>query len=236
MARIKIRRKDLRRPDEFMEFTGRVWGWLLAHRTLVGALAGGLLAVVLAGAGARTYLTYRTNRAANEFAAAVRLYADGAAREALEAFPNVPAVGSYGALASLYRGHAATDTGDAAVAAEAFRAALGSSLPPYLQQEAHYGLGDALADQGDKAGAMEQYEAAAEIPGPFRTDARLAAATLAARLGDAPKARTLYEAAAKDAEGAGAAEDDLAAIARWHLTPTETPGQLDPNPPASPSN
>jgi hypothetical protein len=225
VARIKIRRKDLRQPDEFMEFTGRVWAGFQAHRALAGALAAAAIAAVLITTGIRAYLSSRTDRAANDFAAAVDLYADGSTQEALKALPEVPAVGSYGALANLYRGHAATDAGETAVAVEAFRAALGGALPPYLQQEAHYGLGAALAAQGDGAGALEAYEAAANLTGPFRTDARLAAASHAARLGDSAKARTFYEAAAKDAEAAGDAEDDLAAIARWHLTATDTPGQ-----------
>lgn len=224
-----------------MEFTGRVWAGFQAHRALAGALAAAGVAAVLITAGVRAYVANRADRAANDFTAAVDLYDDGATQEALKALPDVPAVGSYGALANLYRGHAGTDAGEAAVAIEAFRAAVAGGLPPYLQQEAQYGLAAALADQGDGAGALEAYEAAADIQGPFRTDARLAAAALATRLGDPSKARALYEAAAKDAEAAGGAEDDLAAIARWHLAatdaPTPTNGQpADPaDPPVSPT-
>jgi len=236
VARIKIRRKDLRRPDEFVEFTGRVWAGFQAHRALAGAIAAAAVAAVLIAAGVRAYVANRADRAANDFAAAVDLYADGATQEALKALPDVPAVGSYGALASLYRGHAAADSGEAAVAIEAFRAALAGSLPPYLQQEAQYGLGATLAGQGDGAGALEAYEAAAALVGPFRTDARLAAAAQAARLGDSAKARALYEGAIKDAEAAGGAEDDLAAIARWHLAASDTPTATatQPTDPAAP--
>jgi hypothetical protein len=236
VARIKIRRKDLRRPDEFVEFTGRVWAWLVARRRLAGGLAAGAVAVAFAVAGVRSLVDRRANRAAEEFAAAVRLYTDGAAREALEALPKIPAVASYGALANLYRGHAALDAGEPPVAVEAFRAALGGSLPPYLQQEARYGLASALAAQGDRAAAMEEYEAAAALWGPFRTDARLAAANLATSLGDIARARSLYEAAAESAEATGAAEDDLAAIARWHITATDAPAQANPTAPSLPAN
>jgi hypothetical protein len=219
-----------------MEFTGRMWAGLQAHRVLAGGLAAAGVAAVLITAGVQAYLASRANRAANDFAAAVDLYGDGSTQEALKALPDVPAVGSYGALANLYRGHAATDAGETVVAVEAFRAALGGSLPPYLQQEAQYGLGAALAAQGDGAGALEAYEAAANLSGPFRTDARLAAASQASRLGDSAKAKTLYEAAAKDAEAAGDAEDDLAAIARWHLTGTDAPSVAQPSEPAPASD
>ena len=85
-----------------------------------------------------------------------------------------------------------------------------------------YGLAVALAQQGDTAGALAQYEEAAELPGPFTLDARLAAAELSQVGGDAAKARTLYELAVSDAEDGGPAHADLRKVAQWHLADLAT--------------
>jgi hypothetical protein len=195
----------------------------------VGLAAAAVVAGVLLAGIIQQYQASRIDAAAAAFGSAAQLYADGQPQAALEGFASVPPVGTYGALANLYRGHAASDLGDLPAAAEAFRSAANShELPPYLRQEAHYGLGTSLALQGDSVGALEQYERAAELPGPFGTDARLAAAGHAAKLGDPAKARALYEAAASDTEGSGALQDDLGSIARWRLAESPPPDPLGP--------
>jgi hypothetical protein len=231
VARVKIRRKDLRQPDEFMELTGRVWQWLAANRGLAVA-AGGVVVAVLAGAiGIQQYREYRLLDAADAFRKALVLLHDGETRAAAEAFGQVPAAGAYGALANLYRGQAALAAGDVTLATEAFRASAGHrGLPSYLRQQALVGLARALVRQGDTAAGLEQYQAAAGIPGPFQIDARLEAARLSEASGALEKARGYYEGALEEAYDAGAPfEDDLRNLVAWRLSqlPSKSPDATD---------
>jgi hypothetical protein len=226
VARVKIRRKDLRQPDEFMELTGRVWQWLAANRGLALAAGGVALAVLGGVTGIQRYREQRLLDAADAFGKALVLLQDGETSAAAEAFGRVPAVAAYGALANLYRGQAALAGGDLTLATEAFRASAGyRDLPSYLRQEALMGLARALVRQGDTAAGLEQYQAAAEIPGPFQIEARLEAARLSEAAGAVEKARGYYEGALEEAYDAGAPfEDDLRNLVAWRLA------QLPPKP------
>lgn len=232
MARTKIRRKDLRQPDEFIELTGRAWQWLQDNRKptiIVGAV---VIVLLVAIAGIRQYQSYRASTAAEAFRKATALLAEGDPKGAAAAFAKLPPVRAYAALGQLYRGHAALKDGDPAGAAEAFRkAASHSDLPSYLRQEALYSLALVLDQQGDTVGALTHYEEAAELPGPFTTDARLSAARVNQAAGDLTKARALYELAVGDAEEGGLAQEDMRKIAAWNLTSLGTEGPA-PAPPA----
>ena len=218
MARLKIRRKDLRRPDEFMEFTGRAWQWVLDNRKVTITVAVSVVVLLAAVSGLRRYRSYREFAAAEAFRKATALFAEGDTTGAAAAFEGIPRVGAYAVLADLYRGQAALKDGDTTAAAEAFRlVASESETPPYLRQRAIYGLARALEEQGDTTRALAHYEEAANLPGPFNVDARLAAARLSQAAGDSPKARALYELAVSDAEGSGPAQDDMRELAAWHL-------------------
>jgi len=218
VARLKIRRKDLRRPDEFMEFTGRAWQWVLDNRKATITVAVSVVVLLSAVSGLRRYKSYREFAAAEAFRKATALLAEGDSTGAAAALEAVPRVGAYAVLADLYRGQAALKDGDATAAVGAFRlVASESETPPYLRQRAIYGLAHALAEQGDTAGALAHYEEAANLPGPFKVDSRLAAARLSQAAGDSPKARALYELAVSDAEESGPAQDDMRKLAAWHL-------------------
>lgn len=233
MARLKIRRKDLRRPDEFMEFTGRAWQWVIDNRKATITVAVSVVVLLAAVSGLRRYRNYREFAAAEAFRKATALFVEGDATGAAAAFEKVPRVGAYAVLADLYRGQAALNDGDATAAADAFRlVASEPETPPYLRQRAIYGLARALAEQGDTAGALVHYEEAANLPGPFNVDARLAAGRLSHAAGDSAKARTLYELAVSDAEDGGPAQDDMRKLAAWHLASL---GGGAPEPPPTPA-
>jgi len=218
VARLKIRRKDLRRPDEFMEFTGRAWQWVLDNRRLTISVAVSVVVLMASVAGLRQYKAHRDFVASEAFRKATALLDSGDTHSLTTALNEVPSIGTYPGLTDLYRGYAALTEADPAAAAESFRsAAKHSDLPPYLRQRALYGLGTALAAQGDVAGALAQLEQAAELPGPFSIDARLQAARLSQTAGDLAKARSLYQLAMEDADGSGPAQDDMRNLAAWHL-------------------
>jgi hypothetical protein len=218
VARIKIRRKDLRRPDEFVEVTGRVWQWILARRRLVASVAGVTLALLAAVVGTQQYRQHRLDRAADGFRKAVALFSAGDAPAAVGALQAVTDAGPYAALSDLYRGHALLRAKDGSAAAEAFAAASEESdLPPYLRQEALYGRAFALDQAGDSALALEHYVEAAALAGPYRVDARLRAAQLTEAKGALDEARALYQLAVEDANTVGT-RDDLLTLARWRLS------------------
>lgn len=224
MARVKIRRKDLRQPDEFMELTGRVWKWLVENRLQAGLVVGGVVAILLGVSGVRQYLDYRARTAATAFGKALTLYSKGSSSAAVDAFAAVPQVGAYPSLGNLYRGHAALKAKDFGIAVDAFRAAASQGdLPAYLRQEAHYNLAFSLSALEDREGALAAYETAAQIRGPFQAEARLGAARLSEALGDVDKARALYQDTIRDIERVGALEDDLRTIAEWRLEGLKDP-------------
>jgi hypothetical protein len=225
VASPRIRRKDLRRPDEFVELSGQAWQWLTHHRVTVYAVAGAVVLALVGARGIRAYQEHRAETAADALQAALATYSGGNATEAMAAFADVPAVGSYGTLANLYRGRAAVVAGDLAAAVESFRrAAADGAAPAYLRQQAVFGLADALARSDDREGAIAQYEAAAALAGPLAIDARMSAARLYEVTGATDKARALYEATLKDAADApGPYQDDARAVAEWHLARLSVP-------------
>lgn len=237
MARVRFRRKDLRGPDEFVEFTGRAWAWAAENRRLLVSLAVGVVALVVAVGAVREYLDRRVDRAAADFGAALKLYTAGDSRGAMSAFAEVPAVGAYATLASLYRGHAALKVNDPPAAIEAYRAAAGNtSAPAYVRQEAHLGSGQALVAHGNEKEALDHFREAAGLDGPFRIDASLAAGRIAESLGDTAQARALYAEAAEQAEEGGPAQDEMKALAEWRAAALAPAAERTPTPAAADGN
>lgn len=231
VAQLKIRRKDLRQPDEFIEFTGQAWQWVRDNRRATTISAVAVILIILAVAGVRQYRAYRQANAAEAFRTATALFAEGDTKGARAALEQVPRIHFYGALADLYAGRAALTDADATAAAEAFRAATShSDLPPYLRQQALYGLALAVAQQGDAAGALALHEEAAELPGPLTVDARLAAARLTQAAGDPAKARSLFERAVIDAEESGPLQNDMRHVAAWKLATIPATAAQSPAP------
>jgi hypothetical protein len=218
MSGKRIRRKDLRQPDEFMEVTGRVWQWLVANQRNVYAAAIAVAVLVAGLAGMRSYQNSRLQAASNAFRRATTLLADGNDAAAIEALDEVAPVANYGALAGLYRGYAALDTDDAPGAVTAFEEVAGQvRLPVYLRQEALYNLAFAQSQAGNADDALSSYVAAGELPGPFRVDALLNAGELSRAAGREDAAREFYERAVNDAQADGSTQDDLRRVAERRL-------------------
>jgi len=201
--RLKIRRKDLRKPDEFETLTGQVVAWADEHRPVAyGVLA--LAVAVLAGSLAiGRWRASRNDAAAIAFRSAQARFAEGNFKDAaqdfayvVERYPRTP----FGRLAGLYRAHALAREGDQAAAATAYGEYLAGAAPTdYLRQEALVGLGRAKEATGDTAGALDAYVQAGARPGPYRDDARLAAARLEQAAGNTERAQAIYAELLKDA-------------------------------------
>jgi len=194
--RLKVRRKDLRKPDEFETLTGQVVDWADANRSLVGAIAIGILVIAAIALGVARWRAGRDAAASADFQAARARFAAGSFDEAANGFEQVASDyprAPFGRLARLYRAHALAGKGDAAAAATAYTEYLASSPPTdYLRQEALSGLGHAQQASGDAKAALESFTQAGAIAGPFRNDALLAAARLHEAAGENDKAREIY--------------------------------------------
>ena len=201
--RIKIRRKDLRKPDEFETLTGQVLDWSDSHRTLVVGIAAGVVLVALAALAIGRWRASRNEAAAVAFRAAQSQFEAARFPEAATAFAEVTAAypqTPFGRLAALYRAHTLARQGDAAGAATAYGEYLATSPDSeYLRQEALTGLARARESSGDASGALEAYTQAGDLGGPYRTDALLGAARLHERAGHADQARAIYTRLLKEA-------------------------------------
>jgi hypothetical protein len=227
--RHRLRRKDLRGPDEFVTATSQATLWAGEHRSLV--IAATVVALLVAGgaigwtrwqasqiaAASRDFRAARTTFEAGKFAEAVPQFAALA-----EAYPGT----AFGRLATLYRGHALVRQGDAAAGVAAYEEFLASGPPAdYLKQEALVALGHAREKTGDAPGALTAYTDAAGIDGPARTEARLGAARLEEAAGRPEKAQELYAAVAPDVT-----EADLKAFITSKLPAEKRPDEAAPAP------
>jgi len=200
---VKIRRKDLRGPDEFETLTGETLVWARGHQTAL--IAGGVALLVLAIAGlllSRARGT-RNREAAAQFEQAQMEFARGNTASAAAQFgaleasaPGTP----FGRLAGLYQGHALMQQGDAAGAATAYTEYLSTaSAADYLRQQALLGLGRAKESAGDAPGALEAYAQAEKLDGPMRAEAALGTARLLEVQGKAEEAHAVYARLRKEA-------------------------------------
>jgi len=203
VKRIKVRRKDLKKPDEFETLTGQAVAWAQAHRSLVLTVAAGALVLALGFLALGRWRDERNAAAGAAFRDAHASFEAGRFTDAARAFADVESGyprTPFGRLAGLYRGHALARQGDPAGAATAYGEYIATSPPSdYLRQEALTGLARAKEATGDTGGALEAYTQAGGLAGPYRTDALLGAARLHEAAGEVDKAREIYTALLKDA-------------------------------------
>ncbi len=197
MARTRVRRKDLKKPDEFVTMTGHALVWL-RENTQLAAMVGGAVLLIFAAIGitgafraarlrdanadlGRAMATLRAtdlNAAASEFSAVAQRW---------ESTP-------VALLASVLAANTEMRLGNRDAALTSIQKLLdgGQELPPYLRQQLLVARGTALSDKGDWAGAAAQFAAAAEVSGPYVAEAILAEARARERGGEADRARELY--------------------------------------------
>jgi tetratricopeptide (TPR) repeat protein len=194
--RVKIRRKDLRGPDEFETLTGQTLAWAQGHQAPLIAVG---VAVLVIAVGALLFVRSRAARnaeAAAQFEQAQAQLAGGSAAAAAAGFQALDRSASgtpFGRLAGLYVGHALLRQGDAAGAANAYALYLGkSSIPDYVRQQALLGLGRAKEMGGDSGGARDVYLQAEKLEGPARAEASLGIARTLEAEGQADQARAIY--------------------------------------------
>lgn len=193
----RLRRKDLREPDEFFTLTGRALDWARKNRQLAIGLSAGLALIVIAVGAVTWWRQWREERAAREFYGASELFRREQWDAAEKSFADLAAsLGGtpYGRIACVYAGRAALRAGRNTDAAQYFEEYLRSPVPDAaVEQLAHLNLGIARAAAGDPEAARREVEAAMVISGPAKGEATLELARLEEAAGARDRALELYQ-------------------------------------------
>jgi len=198
----RIRRKDLKRPDEFVTLTTRAAEWGRENqRTLVVAGVAALV-VALAVSGFFALRNARRRDANTDLARALNSSHDAKPADAAQQFSQVAsrwASSSAGRIAKLLEADANVRAGKEDAAVTGYEGVLAASdMPEYLRQQALLGYGAALEKKGDPKQALAKYSAAAEMDGPYKPQAMLAAARVHEGLGEKKEADALYKKVQQD--------------------------------------
>jgi predicted negative regulator of RcsB-dependent stress response len=202
MARQRFRRKDLKRPDEFVSRGRAVIVWARENVQTLSWAAGAFAVAVVVIAGVFSLRSARTRQANEDLTQALEGFRVGHYREAAtqlagvaERWQSTP----IGRIASLYAAQAEVRADDADAANARLRDVLSSGgSASYLQQQARVDLAYVLERKGDAAAAADQYAQAAGTEGPYTATAILGEARCREQAGEKEKARALYERFARE--------------------------------------
>ena len=197
MARQRFRRKDLKRPDEFVT-RGRAFVlWARENVQTLSWAAGGFAVAVVVIAGFFSLRSARVRQANEDLTQALAGFHSGRYREAASQLAGVAdrwQSTPIGQIAALYAAQAEVQADNAEAANTRLRDVLSSGEPAtYLRQQALVDLAFVLERKGDPAAAAEQYALAAGADGPYTATAILGEARCREQAGEKEKARTLYE-------------------------------------------
>lgn len=198
MARRRIPRRELKKPDEFISTTGRVLRFLVEHRRKALYL---ILAIVAGVGGTFGYRYYERKQ---EAGAEIALHQALSLKDRADALREV--VSRYegrraGEFARLYLAHELRNKGKFAEAAARYREVLERAQEGSYERElARWGLAYSLEEQGELEEALFLYRALMEGDAVWlpREEAFLGAARIHENLGQRKKALKVYEALLKE--------------------------------------
>ncbi len=184
----RVRRKELKGPDEFISLTQRALEYAKQNEREVTFAVLALVALVGAALGVRAYRGWQLARAEEALGRAYREMTENRLDRAAEGFtavasgwPSTPP----GELALLYLGNCEADLGRDEEAKASFTGLIGRTRDEALLQIAHYNLGMLKRKAEDTAGAMEEFRAAGTTVGPLQGAAWFAGVRIRERLGKA---------------------------------------------------
>jgi tetratricopeptide (TPR) repeat protein len=193
----RLRRKDIKRPDEFITLSGRALSWVRQHQQLAIWGGAGLLACLVAVGIASAYRGARERDANADLSRALAKIAAndyaGAASELIEVSGRWEGTG-VSAVAGLLGANAALRGGDAdkAITELTRLQAHSAELPAYLQQQLLLSWGAALESKQQWLDAATKYKEATVFVGPYAADAMLGEARTRELGGQADIALELY--------------------------------------------
>jgi outer membrane protein assembly factor BamD (BamD/ComL family) len=196
MARQRFRRKDLKRPDEFVSLGRQVLDWGTENARLLSWSAAAVAVLVLLVMGFVSIRNARVRQANEDLSHALGDFRDGRYAQAASQLADVASrwqSTAAGRIAGLYAANADLNANDFETATVLLQQVLsGRDWPPYLKQQALDDLGYALEHKGDAAGAAERYAEAGALQGPYTPQALLGEARCREQIGEKDKARQLY--------------------------------------------
>lgn len=202
MARQRFRRKDLKRPDEFVTQGRALLEWSQENVRVLAWVAGGVVVLALGLAGFFSVRTARVRQANEDLAVALGQFHAGNYGQAAAQLSDVAnrwQSTDAGRIAGLYAATADLRADNFEAASTLLQQALAEhEWPPYLHQQAMLALAVTLERKGDAQAAIARYAETAALSGPYTALALLGEARLREQVGEKDKARDLYERFTKD--------------------------------------
>ena len=197
MARTRFRRKDLKRPDEFVSRGRQLLRWGGENTRLLSRVGGALALVIVAVGGFFSVRAARLRQANDDLDRALGAFRAGHYGQAATQLSEVASrwgATTPGRVATLYAASADIQANNFESAVLLLQDGLDArQWPSYLQQQALVNLAYALERKGDAAAAASRYDEASGMQGPYTPSAILGAARCREQLGDRENARKAYE-------------------------------------------
>jgi tetratricopeptide (TPR) repeat protein len=218
----KLRRKELRQPDEFITFFENLRGLLLDNlaQVIIGACA--VIALVATAFGVYFYMQYRDRLVADRFYEAITSLDHKEYKTAETDFSKLaedhPGA-SLGRLARFYLASCYMAEKDPAKARDALNEYLAGDDRPTFKSLALVQLGVAYEDLGQFQQAQQAYSEAAKLPGPQKLRAELAAAHMLVREGHKDAAIAVYRQFLKENPFAEERTDAFVALTELGVQP-----------------
>lgn len=192
----RLRRKDLKQPDEFITLTGQALAWGRQHQQLVIWGGAGVLALLVAVGIGTAYRGARERDANADLARALAKVGsdDAGASSDLIALSGRWEGTGVAPLAALLGADAAIRSGDAdrAITELTRLHDQAAKLPPYVQQQILLSWASALEAKQQWLDAAAKYKDAAGLSGPYTGDAIVGEARTRELGGETDRARELY--------------------------------------------
>jgi len=194
----RLRRKDLKQPDEFLTLSSQAMIWVRAHPQTVTWTGIGLLVLFVAVLVTFSYRSSRRHDSNADLGRAMAVLRTGGLADAAtqltavaQRWPSTPA----GRAAAILAANAEIRQDNTETAIVLIEKLLDSShdFPDYLHQELLFDWAQALEDQKQWNDAAEKYKSAAALTGPFAGPAVLGEARVSDLNGDSARAKELYQ-------------------------------------------
>jgi tetratricopeptide (TPR) repeat protein len=198
VAKTRIRRKDLKKPDEFVTQTGKALEWISAHYQIVAAALGGLVLIGGVMGVTSAFHSARDRDANSDLALAMASLRGSDLSSAATSLTDIAQRwrdAPVADLAALLAANTEIRLGRNDSAITQLSALLSDSsaeLPSYLRQQVLVAWGSASEEKADWTTAAAKYQAASDLSGPYTAQAVFAEARAREKLGENERATELY--------------------------------------------